>query len=147
MKWTPPSRRKPPWTDISLVVLRQRKVQVSHLVLGLLTPRSLVVLGPGLHKSMHTKAEAQDISQLFHLLSTILESSQVAKVLSNSPCRLLGVDVLVVPVDQLVSSGHIFRDGFLGQHMLAAQQSLLDIFGLGENGQSDDYTLDVGALQ
>ena len=92
---------------------------------------------------MHTKTESQDISKLFDLLSTVLETTKIAEVLSYSPNSLLGINVLVIPINQLMSSFQILGDWFLREHMLAGRQSLLDEVGLSKNRQSDDYSLDV----
>jgi hypothetical protein len=51
---------------------------------------------------VHAKTETQDISQLLYLLGTILKAAKVAKVLGNSPNSLLGVNVFVIPIDQLM---------------------------------------------
>lgn len=106
----------------------------THLVLRSLAPFSLVVLSSRLHVGMHTKTETKNISQLLDLLSTILETAKVAEVLSNSPDGLLSINVLVVPIDQFMSSFQILSDGFLGKHVFACRQGFLDEIGLNENG-------------
>jgi hypothetical protein len=96
---------------------------------------------------VHTKTETKDISQLLDLLSTILETAEIAEVLSNSPDSLLGVNILVIPVNQLVGGCQILCNRLLREHMLASRQGFLDKVGLGEDGQGNDYGFDVGTFE
>jgi hypothetical protein len=118
----------------------------TDLIFGSLAPLSLVVLGSRLDHSVHAKTETQDISQLLYLLSTILEATEVAEVLSNSPDGFLGVNILVIPVNQLVGGCQILCDRLLRKYVLASGQGFLDEVGLSEDGQGNDYSLDVGAF-
>jgi hypothetical protein len=125
------------------MLFNRRRICGTDLVFGSLAPFGLVVLGSRLDHSVHTKTETEDISQLLDLLSTILETTEIAEVLSNSPDSLLGVDVLMVPVNQLVGGCQILCDGLLREHMLASRQSFLDEIGLSEDGKGNNYCFDV----
>jgi hypothetical protein len=80
--------------------------------------------------------EVLDFAQLGDLLCRKEEFGQVPEVLAYGPENLASIDITLVPLQELLGCGDIFRDGFLGQNMLASQQSLSNKVWLDQNGKA-----------
>ena len=63
---------------------------------------------------MNINPEVQNLAQRPHLLSRKDELSQVAEVLTNRPEDLAGIDVRLIPLQELLGSGDILCDRLLG---------------------------------
>lgn len=85
---------------------------------------------------MRIHPEILDPPQLLHFLRRAQELGHVPKVLCDGPEDLAGVDVGMVPLQQVPRRGNVLGNRFLGQHMLSCCQGLADEIRLDQDGET-----------
>jgi hypothetical protein len=57
----------------------------------------------------------------------LLESMEVAELLSDAEENFASVNVAAIPLDQLASAGNVLCNRLLGQNVFAGSKSLFDV--------------------
>jgi hypothetical protein len=73
-----------------------------------------------IHQAVDVQAEVLDLAQFLDLLCCEEELGEVPEVLADSPEDLAGIDVTLVPLQELLGCSHVLGNGLLGQDMLAS---------------------------
>lgn len=69
---------------------------------------------------MDVHSEVLNLAQLLHLLCCEEELGEIPEVLANGPEDLAGVDVTLVPLQELLGCSDILGNWFFRQDMLAS---------------------------
>ena len=134
-RWIPPSRTNPPWYSGVLL----HAVSVRHVILlspcfvgGILT----VILEILLNQDVIVNAEGLDCAQLAHLIGGFNKLFEVAIVFRNCPYDLGSIDVIMIPLQELLGRGNVLGDGLFRENVLPSQECLFDEFRLDEDGKA-----------
>ena len=65
--------------------------------------------------------EVQYLPCSMDLLPRIFKALEVTKILRNTPCNSLTMNVFMIPSDQFLCISKVLGDGLLGQDMLACR--------------------------
>ena len=150
-KWTPPSRRNPPWYSgilrpadgfISTIIIVMRPIRHPFSLHTPALTLSVIVLIIISNELVHGKAKRHYIAtNLLKLLRRIHHRLKEPPVFSHGPDGRRRETS--VPVEQVFRRRGIFGDGLLAENVLPRGDGLLDHGGLAGDRQRNDDGLNV----